>query len=195
MDSLQIQSIDDLNSGYIDAMAAPHTAAIQRQAQIAQAQANQAAAQAEQESQRKQAEYARQTAIIQAQYKAEIDKAQAEASQAGPLSQAQTQIGVINAQAELAQRQAELRRAPAGRRGGIAEPRRRRGEGARPGQGGCRADADPGRGGGLERSRGAEPIIDQLPSYKEAAGRLASASTCSTVRTGSRDRQAWSARG
>jgi len=46
VDSLQIQSIDDLNSGYIDAMAAPHTAAIQRQAQIAQAQANQAAAQA-----------------------------------------------------------------------------------------------------------------------------------------------------
>src|SRR5512135_3120561 len=109
VDSLQIQSIDDMNSGYIDAMAAPHNAAIQRQAQIAQAQANQAAAQAEQESQRKQAEYARQTAVVQAQYKAEIDKAQAEASQAGPLMQAQTQIGVINAQAELAQRQAELR--------------------------------------------------------------------------------------
>ncbi|HTT51367.1 MAG TPA: SPFH domain-containing protein [Streptosporangiaceae bacterium] len=109
VDSLQIQSIDDMNSGYIDAMAAPHNAAIQRQAQIAQAQANQAAAQAEQESQRKQAEYARQTAVVQAQYKAEIDKAQAEAAQAGPLMQAQTQIGVINAQAELAQRQAELR--------------------------------------------------------------------------------------
>ena len=46
VDSLQIQSIDDMNSGYIDAMAAPHTAAIQRQAQIAQAQANQAAAEA-----------------------------------------------------------------------------------------------------------------------------------------------------
>ena len=41
VDSLQIQSIDDMNSGYIDAMAAPHNAAIQRQAQIAQAQANQ----------------------------------------------------------------------------------------------------------------------------------------------------------
>ena len=88
VDSLQIQSIDDLNSGYIDAMAAPHNAAIQRQAQIAQAQANQAAAQAVQESQRKQAEYERQTAVVQAQYKAEIDRAQAEAAQAGPLSQA-----------------------------------------------------------------------------------------------------------
>src|SRR5580698_8721451 len=109
VDSLQIQSIDDMGAGYIDAMAAPHNAAIQRQAQIAQAQANQASAEAQQQSQRAQAEYARQTAVVQAQYKAEIDKAQAEASQAGPLSQAQTQIGVINAQSELAQRQAELR--------------------------------------------------------------------------------------
>jgi flotillin len=109
VDSLQIQSIDDMNSGYIDAMAAPHNAAIQRQAQIAQAQANQAAAEAQQESQRKQAEYARQTAVVQAQYKAEIDKAQAEAAQAGPLAQAQAQMNVIAAQADLAQRQAELR--------------------------------------------------------------------------------------
>jgi flotillin len=109
VDSLQIQSIDDLNSGYIDAMAAPHTAAIRRQAAIAQSQANQAAAQAEQESQRKQSEYARQTAVVQAQYKAEIDKAQATAAQVGPLTQAQAQMDVINAQAELARRQAELR--------------------------------------------------------------------------------------
>src|SRR5260370_21884538 len=33
VDSLQIQPIDNLNTGYIDAMAAPHNAAIQRQAQ------------------------------------------------------------------------------------------------------------------------------------------------------------------
>ncbi len=109
VDSLQIQSIDDMNSGYIDAMAAPHNAAIQRQAQIAQAQANQAAAEAQQESQRKQAEYARQTSIVQAQYKAEIDRAQAQAAQAGPLAQAQAQMDVLAAQAELAKRQAELR--------------------------------------------------------------------------------------
>jgi flotillin len=109
VDSLQIQSIDDMNSGYIDAMAAPHTAAIQRQAQIAQAQANQAAAEAQQESARKQAEYARQTSVVQAQYKAEVDKAQAEAGQAGPLAEAQAQMNVIAAQADLAQRQAELR--------------------------------------------------------------------------------------
>src|ERR1700733_6759934 len=109
VDSLQIQSIDDMNTGYIDAMAAPHNAAIQRQAQIAQAQANQAAAEAQQESQRKQAEYNRQTAVVQAQYKAEVDKAQAEAAQAGPLAQAQAQMSVLSAQAELAQRRAELR--------------------------------------------------------------------------------------
>src|SRR6266851_161636 len=109
VDSLQIQSIDDMNSGYIDAMAAPHRAAIQRQAKIAQAQANQASAEAEQAAQRKQAEYARQTAVVQAQYKAEVDQAQAQAAQAGPLTQAQAQMGVIAAQSELAQRQSELR--------------------------------------------------------------------------------------
>jgi uncharacterized membrane protein YqiK len=109
VDSLQIQSIDDMGAGYIDAMAAPHNAAIQRQAKIAQAQANQVAAEAEQDSQRKQAEYARQTAIVQAQYKAEVDKAQAEAAQSGPLAQASAQREVIAAQTELAQRQAQLR--------------------------------------------------------------------------------------
>jgi flotillin len=109
VDSLQIQSIDDLNSGYIDAMAAPHNAAIQRQAQIAQAQANQASAEAQQQSQRAQAEYARQTAVVQAQYKGEIDRAQAQAAQAGPLAQAQAQMEVLAAQADLARRQAELR--------------------------------------------------------------------------------------
>jgi len=109
VDSLQIQSIDDMNTGYIDAMAAPHNAAIQRQAQIAQAQANQSSAEAQQQSQRAQAEYARKTAVVQAEYKAEVDKAQAQAAQAGPLAQAQAQMEVLSAQADLARRQSELR--------------------------------------------------------------------------------------
>ena len=109
VDSLQIQSIDDMGAGYIAAMAAPNNAAIQRQAKIAQAQADQAAAEAQQASARKQAEFARQTSVVQAQYKAEVDKAQAEAAQAGPLAQASAQLAVINAQAELARQQAELR--------------------------------------------------------------------------------------
>jgi uncharacterized membrane protein YqiK len=109
IDSLQIQSIDDMGAGYIAAMAAPHNAAIQRQAKIAQAQADQAAVEAQQASARQQAEFARQTAVVQAQYKAEIDKAQALAAAAGPLQQAEAQQGVIRAQADLAQHQAELR--------------------------------------------------------------------------------------
>ena len=109
VDALQIQSIDDDGLGYINAMSAPHNAAIQQQAQIAQAQANQAAAEAEQESQRNQAEFARQTAIVKAQYKAEVDKAQAQAAQAGPLAEAQAQREVLEMRTELAQRAAELR--------------------------------------------------------------------------------------
>ncbi|QWF78466.1 SPFH domain-containing protein [Amycolatopsis sp. CA-230715] len=109
IDSLQIQSIDDMELGYIAAMAAPHNAAIQREAQIAQAQADQAAAEAAQESARRQAEYTRQTSVVQAKYKAEVDKAQAEAAQAGPLAEAQAWRDVINARTELAQREAELR--------------------------------------------------------------------------------------
>jgi flotillin len=109
IDSLQIQSIDDMKLGYIAAMAAPHNAAIQREAQIAQAKADQAAAEAAQESQRRQAEYSRQTYIVQAQYKAEVDKAQAEAAQAGPLAEAMAQREVIAARTELAEREATLR--------------------------------------------------------------------------------------
>ncbi|WP_458246671.1 SPFH domain-containing protein [Streptomyces sp. MAI_2237] len=109
VDSLQIQSIDDGDAGYIDAMSAPHRAAIQRQAQIAQAQATQTAAEAQQEAARKQAEYARQTAVVQAEYSAQVDRAQAEAAQAGPLAQAHAQQEVLAAQTELAQRQAQLR--------------------------------------------------------------------------------------
>jgi uncharacterized membrane protein YqiK len=109
VDSLQIQSIDDGKTGYIDAMSAPHRAAIQRQAQIAQAEASRASAEAQQSAARKQAEYTRETSVVQAQYQAEVDRAQAQASQAGPLAQAGAQQEVLAAQTELAERQARLR--------------------------------------------------------------------------------------
>ena len=109
VDALQIQSIDDKGLGYIAAMAAPHNAAIQQAAKIAQSAADQASAQAEQASQRQQAEYARQTAVVQAQYRAEIEQAQATAGSAGPLAAAQAQREVLAAQTELAQRAGELR--------------------------------------------------------------------------------------
>jgi uncharacterized membrane protein YqiK len=109
VDSLQIQSIDDGKTGYIEAMSAPHKAAIQQQAQIAQAQATQASVEAQQEAARNQAQYARETAIVQAQYNAEVERAQAAAAAAGPLAQAEAQQQVLAAQTELALRQAELR--------------------------------------------------------------------------------------
>jgi uncharacterized membrane protein YqiK len=109
VDSLQIQSIDDGDTGYIEAMSAPHKAAIQRQAKIAEAQATQASVEAQQEAARNQAEFERQTAIVQAEYKAEVDRVQAQSGQAGPLAQAHAQREVLAAQTELAERAAQLR--------------------------------------------------------------------------------------
>jgi flotillin len=109
VDALQIESIDDLGSGYIQALAAPHVADVQRGARVAQAQADQASAQAEQESARNQAEFRRQTEVAQAGYKAETDRAQATAAQAGPLAQAQAEQEVLQARTALAERNASLR--------------------------------------------------------------------------------------
>ena len=88
VDSLQIKNIDDGDLGYIAAMAAPHNAAIQQAAKIAQAAADQASAEAQQKSLRAQAEFDRDTSIARAQYKAKVDTEQAQAEQAGPLAQA-----------------------------------------------------------------------------------------------------------
>ena len=170
VDSLQIQSIDDLNSGYIDAMAAPHTAAIQRQAQIAQAQANQAAAQAR-------AGVAAQAGRVRA----------ADRRGPGPVQGRDRQGAGRGVAGRTAQPGADPDRghqrpggtgpapgraapAPAGGRGGQAG-RGGGGEGAHPGQGGRRADADPGRGGGLERPGGAGPDAHRpAPADRQGSG-------------------------
>jgi flotillin len=109
VDAFQISSVDDMGSGYIAAMAAPHTAAIQRAANIAQAEADQESAKAQQESQRKQAEYQRDTALLKATTRGEETKAEAEAAQAGPLAEAEAQKAVTTSQTELAQTKADLR--------------------------------------------------------------------------------------
>jgi flotillin len=109
VDALQIESIDDLGSGYIKALAAPHVADVQRAARVAQAQADQASAQAEQESHRNQAEFERQTAVARAGYQAETERAQATAAQSGPLAQAQAEQEVLQARTALAERNAGLR--------------------------------------------------------------------------------------
>ena len=111
IDSLQISSIHDKGVGYIKALAAPHQARVNQEANIAQAMADQASAMAQQESKRNQAEYARQTAIAQARYQAEIDQAQQTAAQAGPLAAAQAQQHVLVEQAIVAEKRAELRQA------------------------------------------------------------------------------------
>jgi uncharacterized membrane protein YqiK len=176
VDSLQIQSIDDGDAGYIDAMSAPHKAAIQRQAQIAQAQATQASVEAQQEAARKQAEYARQTAIVKAEYSAEVDRAQAQASQAGPLAQAHAQQEVLAAQTELAQRQAKLRQQQLVAE--IVKPAEAEAERIR-----VLAAADAQRmkiqaeaAASYDRVALDRMLIDQLPQIvKEAAGGLAGA--------------------
>ncbi|MCK0093476.1 flotillin [Rhodococcus sp. HNM0563] len=109
VDSMQIRSIDDCGSGYIDSLRAPHLAQVEREAKIAQAEADRAAAEAQQESRRRQAEYTRETAIKESEIQAETDRAKAEAAQAGPLAQATAQREVLEAQSELAVKQAALR--------------------------------------------------------------------------------------
>ena len=116
VDALQISEISDGNSGYIQAMAAPHTAAIQRAAQVAQAEADQAAALARQQSQRAQAQYERDTVMAQAGYKAEQAAAQsqadadaAKAQQAALASQASYTADTESAQAKAAQKAAQAR--------------------------------------------------------------------------------------
>jgi len=111
VDSLQISSIDDKGANYIKALAAPHQAKVNQDANVAQAAADQASAMARQESARFQAEYARQTAVAQAEYQAEIDQAQQRAAQAGPLAAAQAQQAVLAERALVAQKNAELREA------------------------------------------------------------------------------------
>jgi uncharacterized membrane protein YqiK len=66
---------------------------------------------ARQESIRHQNEYARQTAIAQAQYQAEIDQAQQRAAQSGPLAAAQAQQAVLAEQSLVAEKNAALREA------------------------------------------------------------------------------------
>ncbi len=94
VDSLQIQEIDD-PTGYIDNLAKPHTAGVQRDARIAQAQADQEATQREQEAAALKAQAQRDSKIKQAGFQAEVDKASAEAKQAGPLADAVARQQVV----------------------------------------------------------------------------------------------------
>ena len=115
VDSFQIQSIDDSGSGYINALAAPHNADVQKAAAIAQAQAEQAAAEAQQKSLQAQAQYKQQTAEVEAAANAKINVAQATAEsetvaaqQESERQQAESRKTAMEAQAALADQQAAL---------------------------------------------------------------------------------------
>jgi flotillin len=102
VDALQIQSIDDLGLGYIAAMAAPHNAAIQRAAKVALSQADQAAAEAQQISLRAQAEYGRQTEMVQAQYAADVEAAKSAAAATAAAAAQESARNQANYEAETA---------------------------------------------------------------------------------------------
>ncbi|HET7815358.1 MAG TPA: SPFH domain-containing protein [Candidatus Baltobacteraceae bacterium] len=105
VDSLQIQEIDD-PTGYIENLARPHIAEVQKQARIAQASADKEATQAEQDSAAQKAQSVRDSSIKQAGYQAEVDQAHAQAAQAGPLATAQAQQQVVVEQAKMAELEA-----------------------------------------------------------------------------------------
>jgi uncharacterized membrane protein YqiK len=107
VDSLLVQEIDDA-SGYINNLAAPHSAAIASAARIAAAKADQEATQREQEAAALKAQYLRDTEIKQAGFAAETQQAKARADQAGPLAQAEASQQVIEQQTALAEREAQL---------------------------------------------------------------------------------------
>jgi len=81
VDSLQIQEILD-PTGYIQNLALPHAAAVEREARIARAQADREATEKEQEADAQKALARRDSQIRQAGYQAEMDQASALARQA-----------------------------------------------------------------------------------------------------------------
>ncbi len=105
IDSLQIQEILD-PTGYIANLAAPHAAAVMRDARIAQANADRQATEAEQEAFARKAEATRNSGIQQAGYQAEMDTAAARALQAGPLAQAASRQEVVVQETRVAELEA-----------------------------------------------------------------------------------------
>jgi flotillin len=108
IDSLQIQEVDD-PSGYIQNLAAPHQAAVERDARIAAAEANRAATEKEQAAAAAAAKAVADSEVAQSHVKAQADTARSQAEQAGPLAQAQAQKQVVVEQTEVAKLQAARR--------------------------------------------------------------------------------------
>jgi flotillin len=106
VDSLQIQEILD-PTGYIQNLALPHAATVERDARIARAQADREATEKEQEAEALKALARRDSQIRQAGYQAEMDQASAQARQAGPLSEATARQKVVVEETRVAELEAE----------------------------------------------------------------------------------------
>jgi len=107
IDSLQIKDIIDPTK-YIENLAAPHVAGVQKAARIAKADADREATQREQEAMAQKADSMRESSIKRAGYQAEVDKASAEAAQAGPLAEAIAKQNVTIAETKTAELNAAL---------------------------------------------------------------------------------------
>ncbi len=106
VDSLQVQEIDD-PTGYIQNLAMPFAAVVQRDARIAQAQADQEASTREAEAQALKASSQRDSKIKVAGYQAEVDRAAAEAKQAGPIADATARQKVVIEETKIAELDAQ----------------------------------------------------------------------------------------
>ena len=106
VDSLQIQEIED-PTGYISNLAAPHAAAVMREARIAQAHADREATENEQAAEALKAAARREAMIKQAGYQAEVDQATAKAKQAGPLTEAAAKQQVVVEETKVAELEAQ----------------------------------------------------------------------------------------
>ena len=108
IDSLQIAEIDD-PTGYIERMAAPQLAEVEKLARVAQANNNREASERESQQAALVAEAARASEIKQANAQAEVDRVKAEAQQAGPKADAEARKAVVEQQTQVAQLEAERR--------------------------------------------------------------------------------------
>jgi len=106
IDSFQIQAITS-PSNYIENLAAPHQAEVERNARIARANAERDAVGQEQMAQAMMAQSQRDTNIKKAGYQAEVDTATQLAGQQGPLSEAKAHQAVVTEQTRVAELQAE----------------------------------------------------------------------------------------
>ena len=106
IDSFQIQSITS-PSNYIENLAVPHQAEVERNARIARANADREAVGQEQTAQAQIASSVRDTEIKKAGFQAEVDRANQDAAQQGPLAMATARQAVVQEQTRVAELQAQ----------------------------------------------------------------------------------------